>query len=228
MKLIVGLGNPGAEYERTRHNAGFMAVDRLIERHAPQAVARSRFHALAYDVTLRQGGAEERALLLKPTTFMNRSGLSVAEAARFYKLLPAQDVLVLVDDVALPTGAIRIRSAGGTGGHNGLADIQQKLGDDGYARLRIGVGSPDRQAQRDYVLGRFSPDQWDDVRPALDRAADAAEVWATQGVVTAMNTFNSAEESRGGAAAGTNESTKNSAPDAETSAPATGFNKDQS
>lgn len=223
----MGLGNPGAEYERTRHNAGFLAVDRLIERHAPGAVARSRFHALSFDVTIRRGGAEERALVLKPTTFMNRSGLAVAEAARFYKLLPAEDVLILVDDVALPVGAIRMRSKGGTGGHNGLADIHQKLASDDYARLRIGVGSPGRAPQRDYVLGRFSAEQWEDVRPALDRAADAAEVWATEGPVAAMNTFNAPEEARTSAApsdAPTNANTTG----ADESAPATDFNKDQS
>ena len=227
MKLIVGLGNPGAEYERTRHNAGFLAVDRLIDRHAPGAVARSRFHALAYDVTIRRAGAEERALLLKPTTFMNRSGLAVAEAARFYKLLPAEDVLVLVDDVALPIGAIRMRAKGGTGGHNGLADIQQKLGSDDYARLRIGVGSPGRATQRDYVLGRFSAEQWEDVRPALDRAADAAEVWATEGPVAAMNAFNAPDEARESAIR-SDASTNDTTPDAAESAPAREFNKDQS
>lgn len=227
MKLIVGLGNPGAEYERTRHNAGFQAVDRLIERHAPGAVARSRFHALAYDVTIRRGAAEERALLLKPTTYMNRSGLAVAEAARFYKLPPSEDVLVIVDDVALPVGAIRMRAKGGAGGHNGLADIQQKLGDDAYARLRIGVGGPGRVPQRDYVLGRFAPDQWEAVLPALDRAADAAEVWATEGPVAAMNAYNAPDEPRADDAR-SDAPSNTTTPAADESAPAANVNKDQS
>ncbi len=211
MKLIVGLGNPGAEYERTRHNAGFMAVDRLIDRHAPGAVARSRFHAATYDVSIRRGGAETRALLLKPTTYMNRSGLTVAEVTRFYKVLPAEDLLVLVDDIALPVGAIRIRAKGGAGGHNGLADIQQKLGGVDYPRLRIGVGDKGRQAQRDYVLGRFAPDQLDGLNSSLDKAADAAEAWAFDGVVAAMNEFNAADDARSSDAGGTQDMTRSAA-----------------
>ena len=193
MKLIVGLGNPGSEYERTRHNAGYLVVDRLRDRRAPGAVARGRFHALSFDLALRERASESRALLLKPTMYMNRSGLSVAEAVRFYKVQPAEDVLVIVDDVALPVGALRMRASGGAGGHNGLADVSEKLGTESYARLRIGVGSPGIIPQKDYVLGRFSAEQWETVQPVLDRAADAAETWAVRGVIDAMNTFNAPE-----------------------------------
>ena len=185
MKLIVGLGNPGAEYDRTRHNAGFMAVDRLISRHAPTETMRAKFHAGVVEAALP--GA--RCLLIKPTTYMNRSGQSVAEAARFYKL-SHDDVLVLVDDVALPVGAIRLRAGGGDGGHNGLADISRALGTPEFPRLRIGIGAPGPVRQRDYVLRRFSATEMADLKPALERTADAAELWAAEGAESAMNRFN--------------------------------------
>lgn len=195
--MIVGLGNPGAEYERTRHNAGFMAVDRLARRHAPGAPARGRFHA----ATLEARISNEPCLLMKPTTYMNRSGLAVAEAVRFYKLDVADDVLVMVDDVALPAGSIRLRASGGAGGHNGLADIERMLGGPNYSRCRIGVDPPGPAPQRDYVLGRFSPEQWERMEPALDKAADAAEAWVAEGPINAMNRFNappaSAKKKRG-------------------------------
>lgn len=187
MKLIVGLGNPGAEYERTRHNAGFMAIDRLIGRGASGQPVRARFHAGVVEGAVPNG---PRVLLLKPVTYMNRSGLAVAEALRFYKLNPAEDLLVLVDDVALPVGAIRLRASGGDGGHNGLADITRALASADYPRLRIGIGAPGPVPQRDYVLRRFSPEDLAEIDPALDRAADAAELWAREGAIAAMNQFN--------------------------------------
>jgi len=187
MKLIVGLGNPGADYARTRHNAGFMVADRLAQRHAGGAVARSRFHAMTLDAILPGAG---KCLLMKPMTYMNRSGLAVGEAARFFKCEPEEDVLVIVDDTALPLGSLRLRASGGAGGHNGLADIERALGANTYARLRIGVGEPEYAAQRDHVLGRFSDEEIERVEPALDRAADAAEKWAADGVISAMNEFN--------------------------------------
>jgi peptidyl-tRNA hydrolase, PTH1 family len=186
MKLIVGLGNPGPEYEKTRHNVGFLVLDRLARRHAPGEVARARFHGALLEGSI----TGEKMLLLKPGTYMNRSGAAVAEAARFYKLDPAADLLVIVDDIALPCGSIRIRGEGGAGGHNGLADIEQKLGGGAYARLRIGIGAPGQIPQAEYVLGRFRPDQLELVEPALDRAADAAACWAERGVIECMNRFN--------------------------------------
>jgi PTH1 family peptidyl-tRNA hydrolase len=186
MKLIVGLGNPGSKYDRTRHNAGFMVVDRLAERHGSPS-ARARFNALCTEVKL--GG--EQVLLLKPTTYMNLSGRSVAEAVGFYKLVPARDLLVVVDDVAIPAGTIRVRPSGGAGGHNGLTDIQRALGSDAYPRLRVGIdASPEFMDQADYVLGRFSDEQWVLVKPALDKAADACEVFVKEGLDAAMNKFN--------------------------------------
>lgn len=187
MKLIVGLGNPGRNYERTRHNAGFVAVDRLIERHARGATPRARFNAAVVEAPI----AGEPCLLMKPTTYMNRSGSAVAEAVGFYKLAPAADVFVIVDDVALPPGALRIRPGGGAGGHNGLADIERALGTEAYPRCRIGIGaSPAFMDQADYVLGRFNDWEWAAVDPAIARAADAAEEFVARGIDACMNRFN--------------------------------------
>ena len=189
MKLIVGLGNPGKEYDGTRHNAGFLAVDRLAARHAPGAPAKGRFHAAVVEARL----GSEPCLLMKPTTYMNLSGAAVAEAVGFYKLLPASDVLVIVDDVALPSGTIRLRPGGGAGGHNGLTDITRALGTQAWPRLRVGIdATPPYMNQADYVTGRFTEDQWALVGPAIDRAAHAAEVFVTRGLDAAMNQFNTA------------------------------------
>jgi len=197
MKLIVGLGNPGSEYHATRHNAGYMVLDELASRLAPGAAARGRFHAATLDAHA-QG---TKLLLMKPTTYMNRSGLAVGEAARFFKLDPAQDVLVVVDDVALPLGAIRLRERGGDGGHNGLADITRALAGASYARLRVGVDAPPQGAsQVGHVLGRFTADQLERIRPGVTRAADCAIAWALRGAVAAMNEFNAPPQ--GGAKAG--------------------------
>ncbi len=185
MKLIVGLGNPGPEYAHTRHNAGFMAIDRLLARHAPAESPKSRFHSRVYDTPV----AGQRCLLIQPMTFMNRSGLAVGEAARFYKLDPA-DLIILVDDINLPVGRIRLRADGGPGGHNGLIDIERALSSRDYPRLRIGVDAPGRARQTDYVLGRFAPDQADALDDSLNRAADAVETWLTDGIDLAMTRHN--------------------------------------
>lgn len=193
MKLIVGLGNPGSEYENTRHNAGFMVLDELARRHAGGAVARGRFHAATLDCTIDG----EKVLLAKPTTFMNKSGLTVGEALRFYKLEPADDLLIVVDDVYLPLGGIRLRARGGDGGHNGLADVARAAGGDAYARLRMGVDSkPQGGSQVGYVLGRFTQEQGEALKPALANAADAAECWVKGGIVEAMNRFNTPDEKK--------------------------------
>lgn len=187
MKLIVGLGNPGTEYERTRHNAGFMVIDRLIARHAAGEPLRAKFHSGVAESAIPGVG---KALLQKPITYMNRSGLAVLEALNFYKLNPAEELLVIVDDIALPVGSFRIRAAGGDGGHNGLGDISRVLGGADYPRLRIGVGAPGIVPQKDYVLRRFSQEQLSDLDPALEKAADATEFWAREGTDAAMNSFN--------------------------------------
>ncbi|MBN8643711.1 MAG: aminoacyl-tRNA hydrolase [Planctomycetes bacterium] len=201
MKLIVGLGNPGSQYERTRHNAGFIAVDRLIARHAAREIVRSKFGAAVVETRLpfncaagMPGAApsspDDRCLFMKPLSYMNRSGQSVAEAVRFYKLSPTHDLFVLVDDIALPCGAVRVRADGGAGGHNGLSDIERCLGTAAYPRCRIGVDAPGIIPQADYVLGKFTEAQWAAADPALNKAADAADLWLKKGINAAMNSVN--------------------------------------
>jgi peptidyl-tRNA hydrolase, PTH1 family len=194
MKLIVGLGNPGSEYERTRHNAGFLVIDRLVKKHGGGAIPRARFSSVCVEATI----GPEKCLLLKPTTFMNASGRAVAEPVNFFKLDLERDVLVLVDDVYLPCGTIRIRGAGSAGGHNGLIDIERALGTDRYPRLRIGVDpKPAVMALHDYVLGRFTPEQQAALEPALERSAEACAVFASQGLTKAMNIYNAGEKPAG-------------------------------
>ncbi len=186
MKLIVGLGNPGPEYAGTRHNVGFDVIDRLARRFAPGATPRSKFAGLAIDAEI----GDEKCMLLKPMTFMNLSGRSVLEAMQFFKLEASRDLLVIVDDLALPCGSIRLRPDGSSGGHNGLSDIGLKLGSNYWARLRIGIDPRGRVRQSDYVLGKFSPDQQPLADASMAEAALAAEAWATKGLQEAMNRFN--------------------------------------
>ncbi|MHC4709834.1 MAG: aminoacyl-tRNA hydrolase, partial [Planctomycetota bacterium] len=181
-----GLGNPGRQYDQTRHNVGSAVLDRLARRGAPGAVARSKFHGVVVEAAF----GPDRVILLKPTTYMNRSGQAVAEAVRFYKLDPDADLLIIVDDTALSCGLIRLRAEGGAGGHNGLADIEQKLGSEQYARLRIGIDAPGDIPQETYVLGRFRPEQRELLEPALEDAVDATVCWITHGIEEAMNRFN--------------------------------------
>jgi peptidyl-tRNA hydrolase, PTH1 family len=193
MKLIVGLGNPGSQYQRTRHNVGFMALDRFAQKHgaANYRVAHESFLA---DVLLNG----EKLLLLKPQTFMNLAGRAVASAMAFYKL-PLENLLVVVDDIAIPAGTIRLRPSGSAGGHNGLRDIESALdslaattgksGQD-YHRLRIGIDPPGIVPQKDYVLAAFTPEQKPKIESALDSAVEAIALWAAQGITPAMNRFN--------------------------------------
>ncbi|MCC5786248.1 MAG: aminoacyl-tRNA hydrolase [Phycisphaerales bacterium] len=187
MKIIVGLGNPGRQYANTRHNAGYMVVDRLIERHAPGESVRLKHQADT--VEARIGG--EKTLLMKPVTYMNRSGVSVQDAARFYKIDPASDLLIVTDDLSLPVGTIRVRASGSDGGHNGLKDITRALGGDGYPRLRVGIDAkPPFMDQADWVLSRFADEDGAKVESAIAQAADAAECFIAEGAVGAMNKFN--------------------------------------
>jgi len=187
MRLIVGLGNPGPDYARTRHNAGFMVADQWIARHRLDE-GRERFHAL----TAQGRVADDTCMVIKPLTYMNRSGLSVGEVVQFFKLEPARDLLVVVDDLALATGRIRLRASGGAGGHNGLLDIERVLGTRDFPRLRIGIDAPGRVPQVDYVLGRFSPDQTEKLGPAIDDACAAIDMWMTEGLAKTMTRFNAA------------------------------------
>ena len=192
MKLIVALGNVGSQYAKTRHNAGFMAADRLIARLGlTDAPMRSRFHAAVVEAHIRG----HKSLIIKPTTLMNRSGMSVSEAVSFFKVDPAADLLVLVDDLALDCGTIRLRAGGGAGGHNGLSDIKRALGRDTYPRCRIGIDpKPSFMDQADYVLGRFTSEQTDALEPALEKAADAIETFIAEGIEAAMNKHNAGEK----------------------------------
>lgn len=187
MKLVVGLGNPGAQYERTRHNAGFLAVDELARRHTSGMVPKSRFNAVTLDATI--GG--EKVLLMKPTTFMNLSGRSVGEAVRFFKLEPAEDLLVIVDEIALPVGHVRVREKGGANGHNGLGDIDRVLGGAPYPRVRVGVGEkPPGWVKADWVLSRYTDEEAGEVLSGTRDAADAVECVCREGLQAAMNRFN--------------------------------------
>lgn len=184
MKIIVGLGNPGLEYSKTRHNAGFMVLARLADRHRLTS-PKHRFHS----ETLEGHVAGEKVMLLSPLTYMNKSGLAVIEALRFYKLEPC-DLMVVVDDIALPCGKIRLRASGSAGGHNGLGDIENRLSTRDYPRLRIGIDPPGRIPQIDYVLGRFTEQQLADLDPALDQSCDAIECWIRDGIDKAMSLYN--------------------------------------
>lgn len=188
MKLICGLGNPGSEYERHRHNVGFMVVDELCRR-AKVDLSQQKFHARTGQGSL--GG--ERILFVEPQTFMNRSGLSVAEAARFYKIAPA-DVLVIHDELDLPFGRVQLKAGGGAGGHNGLRSMIEQLGTDGFHRVRFGIGKPEGPNAKErvvgHVLANFSSEEGKDLSSLIDRAADASELWAKDGLQKAMNAFN--------------------------------------
>jgi len=196
MKLIVGLGNPGSQYQNTRHNAGFMAIDLFAER-TGAGNYRQAHESFMSDVNV----AGEKILLMKPQTYMNLSGRAVASAMQFYKLA-IDDLLVVVDDIAIPVGTIRLRASGSAGGHNGLKDVERALssfaasaGKTGqeYARLRIGVDAPDGVRQVDYVLGTFTPDQRPLLQAALTAAIGAIELWTSQGINAAMNRFNKSD-----------------------------------
>ena len=185
MKLVVGLGNPGSKYVGTRHNIGFDVVDYLA---AAPGVGRwrSRFEA---QLTEAVEGTEQ-VLLLKPETFMNLSGRAVRAAADFYKLAPA-DLLVVCDDIALPLGKLRVRARGSDGGQKGLRSIQEHLGTDEYPRLRIGVGAPGEHLDAsDHVLSRFKPGERKAVEEVVAQAAQAVLLWVRQGIDVCMNRVN--------------------------------------
>ncbi|HEX7578220.1 MAG TPA: aminoacyl-tRNA hydrolase [Verrucomicrobiae bacterium] len=186
--LIVGLGNPGAEYAKTRHNAGFALVEKLAARWKADWKTERRFRARIAR-SERDGG---RVLLCQPQTFMNLSGETVGALKAFYQL-PLKRVLVAVDDADLPLGEIRLRAEGGSGGHHGLESIEQHLATRGFARLRIGIGRADGAREiTDYVLARFNADEAALMEKVLVRAAGQAECWLDDGVEMAMNRFNGA------------------------------------
>ena len=184
MKVLVGLGNPGRKYENTRHNVGFRVIDEVARRWQID-VSRRRFDGLTGDGWFGQ----DRVLLLKPMTFMNLSGRSVREVMTFHKAT-LDDLLLIVDEMALPLGRIRVRPNGSGGGHNGLTNVIRELGDDGFARLRIGIESAEGRNAVGHVLGPFSAEERGQIDPAIISAADAVECWLAEGIDSAMNRFN--------------------------------------
>lgn len=186
MKLVVGLGNPGPRYADTRHNVGFRVVDLLAQRfRAPAWHYDKRFEAQRTEGQSK----DETVCLLKPMTFMNESGRSVAALLRFYKL-PVEDLLAVYDDLDLPVGRIRVRSSGSSGGQKGMADILRHVGTEQVARVRVGIGRVHPSATVDYVLSKFDPSERDLAQRALEDAAGAIECWCSEGTEAAMNRFN--------------------------------------
>ena len=185
--LVTGLGNPGSKYENTRHNAGFMAIDYLAEKHGV-SVSRLKFKGLCGEAEM--GG--QKILLLKPSTYMNLSGQSVQEAMAFYKL-PPENVIILFDDISLPLGRIRIRWKGSDGGHNGMKNIIYLAGKDTFPRVKIGVGAkPNPQWDlADWVLSTFSSQEMKEMKTAIEHAAAAVELMVQGKTEEAMSLYNS-------------------------------------
>jgi len=184
--LIVGLGNPGREYRANRHNAGFMLLDRLVERHKWVGFTKRQGKALITTGLLGQASL----VLAKPQTFMNLSGEAVSSLLHFYDL-PLERLLVVVDEIDLPLGTLRLRPDGGSAGHNGLRSIIEQLGTEVFPRLRLGVGRPSGvKAAAGYVLRDFRGEELEIMTLTLDKAADAVECFVREGLVTAMNRFN--------------------------------------
>jgi len=189
--LIVGLGNPGADYANTRHNAGFLLVEKLAAKWKSDWRNERKFQARVS----RAGRAGKRILLAEPQTFMNLSGEAVGVLVKFYQL-PLERILVVVDDADLPLGEIRLRPGGGAGGHHGLESVMQHLGSREYARLRIGIGRRDESRQiTGHVLGRFSAEENARLEKVLDRSAGQLECWLDQGLQKAMSQFNGVVDS---------------------------------
>jgi len=185
MKLVVGLGNPGRKYQGTRHNVGFEVVAEVARRHGT-GKPKAKFNGEVVEANI----AGEKLVLICPATYMNRSGASVLAAKDFYKLAD-EEILIVCDDIHLPLAKLRVRVKGSSGGQKGLADVIRRLGSEELSRLRIGVGSPpegwDAAA---YVLGKFTRTEQKEVELAILCAADAAVVWARDGVATCMNQYN--------------------------------------
>lgn len=190
MRLVVGLGNPGRRYRGTRHNVGFRVLRELCRRWQVET-GRRAFGGTVYEARpARPGGPAQRVLMLAPETYMNRSGEAVQALRAFYKADPA-DLLVVLDDYALPLGRIRLRAKGSPGGHNGLADVLQRVGTDEVPRLRIGIGSPPPgQDTVGFVLTRFGPEEEPEIEAAVRQAAEAVEDWTFEGITPVMNRYN--------------------------------------
>ena len=188
IRLIAGLGNPGSEYAATRHNIGFMVVDQFAAQFG-SAWEKSVPHAREDALSAKCGAV----LLVKPLSFMNRSGHPLFAVAHFYKIEP-QEILVVLDDFSLALGRLRLRARGGPGGHNGLESVIAQFGTEEIPRLRIGIGAAPREGSADYVLSRFFDEEKPIVRSTIDRTVEALKCAIDNGLVSAMNTFNKSEE----------------------------------
>ncbi|MCI0476610.1 MAG: aminoacyl-tRNA hydrolase [Anaerolineales bacterium] len=184
IKLIVGLGNPGTRYARSRHNVGFIIAERFAHAHGLR-FARKRFNA-----EIAEGNVgDARVMIAKPQTFMNASGEAVGKLFAFYKIAPA-DLLVIYDDLDLPLGKMRLRSQGSAGGHHGMESIIARVGTSDFARLRVGIGRPNPDDDIDHVLGTFDHDERAAMDETFARAVEALEVWLRDGIDAAMNRYN--------------------------------------
>lgn len=192
MFLIAGLGNPGRQYEKTRHNMGFDTIDELIDRHRiPQG-------GIAHKAMYGKGMiAGEKVLAVKPLTYMNLSGEAIREYVNYYKMDPETELIVIYDDIDLNPGQIRIRKKGSAGGHNGIKSIIAQIGTQNFYRIKVGVGAkPKGWDLADYVLGRFSPEERELVDKAICDAADAVEMILKDGIEAAMNHYNGAAKKK--------------------------------
>ena len=188
MRLIVGLGNPGPKYRGTRHNVGFEVIDELARRRGLV------FESAPTEALIARDRSTQGVMLAKPLTFMNRSGEAVADLERYYRF-DLGGVLIVVEDVHLPLGRLRARAGGSDGGHQGLRSVVDALGTEEFARLRVGVGRGDpRRDLADHVLSRFEPAERGDIEAAIGRAADAVDMFTTEGIEPVMNTFNRRED----------------------------------
>lgn len=186
MYIITGLGNPGKEYEGTRHNAGFMAIDHLADKYQISMDTRKHMAYLGKGIINGQ-----KVILAKPQTYMNLSGESIRSLVDYYKIDPEEELIVLYDDISLDPGNIRIRAKGSAGGHNGIKNIIAHLGTQEFPRIKMGVGDkPPRMDLADYVLSRFSKEDREKMEQAFKDAAEAVEVMITEGADAAMNRFN--------------------------------------
>ncbi|MTI83326.1 MAG: aminoacyl-tRNA hydrolase [Firmicutes bacterium] len=186
MKLLVGLGNPGRKYVKTRHNVGFLVIERLADK-LDIPITRPFFRAQVGQVFI----AGEKVILAKPQTFMNASGQSVAPLLNWYKLSLA-DLMVVYDDLDLTPGVMRIRPKGGSGGHRGMASIMEHLGSGDFARLRVGIGKPepDQRDTSDWVLGKFDREEKKEIEATVEKAVDALHAFVKEGINQAMNRYN--------------------------------------
>lgn len=188
MHIIVGLGNPGRKYENTRHNLGFITIDKLADDHGI-SITRSKHKSLIGEGRI----AGEKVLLVKPQTFMNLSGEAVREVMSYYRETP-DHLLVIYDDIDIPAGSVRIRKKGGAGTHNGMRSVVSQLGEDGFARIRIGIGGEDGKDLIGHVLGGFTSDEAGPMREAVLTAVSAIECMLSRGIDIAMNEYNTRKE----------------------------------